>query len=227
MRRPFTVAFLCFNALWSIALLAAPWLASPGAVRDLDGSANLIDHPDRWAALPVAPALAYAAGDLMCHQMETRSLHANDNQYPVDARMLAMFVAGNLGFLLAWRTRSRLLARDAFVDRLPAAWARRLGTPHQRLWGLTAFVLSGLVPVALDGFVQLLTSYESTNPLRVVTGVWLGFTGAAWLGLVFDALWHPAGPSSFNLPNTGGDETPAKSQASIRPQFLPSRRRYE
>jgi uncharacterized membrane protein len=35
-------------------------------------------------------------------------------------------------------------------------------------------VLVGLVPIAIDGGLQLVTSYESTNPLRLATGTVAG-----------------------------------------------------
>jgi uncharacterized membrane protein len=35
-------------------------------------------------------------------------------------------------------------------------------------------VLVGLVPMAIDGGLQLVTSYESTNPLRLATGTVAG-----------------------------------------------------
>jgi uncharacterized membrane protein len=35
-------------------------------------------------------------------------------------------------------------------------------------------VLVGLVPIAIDGGLQLVSSYESTNPLRLATGTLAG-----------------------------------------------------
>ena len=50
----------------------------------------------------------------------------------------------------------------------------------------------GLGPMAIDGFTQLLTSYESTNTMRILTGFPAGFIG----GWIFSAMFS-ARPNEF------------------------------
>ena len=38
----------------------------------------------------------------------------------------------------------------------------------------------GAIPIGLDGFTQLLTSYESTNLIRLITGSGAGFVLSWW-----------------------------------------------
>ena len=48
----------------------------------------------------------------------------------------------------------------------------------------------GLVPMGIDGFTQLLTSYESTNTMRIITGVPAGFVGGWLFSAMFSARPH-------------------------------------
>ena len=46
----------------------------------------------------------------------------------------------------------------------------------------------GLVPMGVDGFTQLLLdSYESNNPLRLITGAGAGLVGGLWFSSAFSA----------------------------------------
>lgn len=57
---------------------------------------------------------------------------------------------------------------------------------HPPLWAL--FVL--LLPMVADGFIQLLTKYESTNPRRLVTGLLFGYAFAILVVWFFIAAWR-------------------------------------
>lgn len=50
-----------------------------------------------------------------------------------------------------------------------AVLVRPFWTPH---WGVCALLL---LPLVVDGGVQLVTRYESTNPRRVLTGLLFGY----------------------------------------------------
>ena len=45
---------------------------------------------------------------------------------------------------------------------------------------MLAVIGIGLIPMAVDGFMQMLTEYESNNPLRVVTGFAAGIVVGWW-----------------------------------------------
>lgn len=81
-----------------------------------------------------------------CHCRDDRSFHYHGKKFPICARC-----TGELfGILMA--------VACAFF-RLPRVWI--------------AVLL--LLPLIADGFVQLLTSYESTNIRRVITGFLFGY----------------------------------------------------
>ena len=81
-----------------------------------------------------------------CHCRDDRSFHYHGKKFPICARC-----TGELAGIL-------LAAVCAFF-RLPPVWV--------------AAVL--LLPLIADGFIQLLTSYESTNTRRVITGFLFGY----------------------------------------------------
>lgn len=192
--KPAVLVLLALNAAWTFALVAVPFAVPEGTVRGLDGRTNVVDYWPAWQALPWYAAAAYAFGDLNCHQMETRSLVLHGNQLPVDARMTGMFVAANLGLLgvLALPTRPR--ARDMAVGLLPATWRPYWYRPGRRRLLLAAIPVLGGAPALVDWGLQLLTAYESTNLLRLLTGSLLGFSGALWVGLLYDSLLAPRLP---------------------------------
>lgn len=190
-RKSLVVGFLLLNAVWTFAMLVAPYTLSDGTVRGLHGRSNVLDYSALWRSLPWYAAATYAFGDINCHQMESRSLLLNGNQLPVDARMTAMFIAANLGLLAVLLVPQLARARDEAVFLVPARWRAAWQTPRARGLLLALLLLAGLVPTAIDGFAQLLTTYESTNALRLLTGAFLGFFGALWTGLVFDSLVSP------------------------------------
>jgi uncharacterized membrane protein len=49
---------------------------------------------------------------------------------------------------------------------------------------IVIIIALALLPVAIDGYTQLLTSYESTNLKRVLTGISAGWIG----GIIFGAM---------------------------------------
>ena len=85
---------------------------------------------------------------------------------------------GGLRFPVCARCTGELLGM------LIAAATGWLGRPP--LWAL--FVL--LLPMVADGFLQLLTGYESTNPRRLVTGVLFGYAFAILLVWSAVAAWR-------------------------------------
>ena len=95
----------------------------------------------------------YWMGDLNCHQKHSRTYELKGNQMPFCVRDLAIFTGLLVGMLLFFR-RSHPLPFIAIV--------------------------AGLVPLAMDGGTQLVTSYESTNNMRLLTGMVTGVT----LGMV-------------------------------------------
>lgn len=106
------------------------------------------------------PFLAVALG---CHGNPDRCLTIGRYRTPICARCVG-FVAGNLLGLAV------LLAFG------PASW----------MWALAGLAL--LAPVAVDGSLQIVGRYLSTNPRRLATGLMGGAGQILILGAVLSAL---------------------------------------
>jgi len=181
-------AVLVLNLIWTASLFLAPWAVPAGSFYGQDtGGANVLDYGDTWASFPAYAQIVYAFGDIQCHQMFTRSFTVNGNLLPIDARMTSMYVFANLGVVAAMFATPSTSTGAVIVGALPERLRRglaRLGA--ERAGALVVFV--GLLPIAVDGFTQLLTPYESTNLLRVITGAPGGFVGGLLVGAMLVSI---------------------------------------
>ena len=178
-----------------------PMAMPEGSVPQLSGRANAIDyatfdswgntnvgeHADMghdqsehggffaWSELNPIFAFTYAFGDLNCHQKHERSWEINGNQMPVCARDIGIFLGFALGAaLFGWRGLNRWTIRDTFLSVFPDDFLQTTYANDNRTRDMAILLTLGIVPMAIDGFTQLLTDYESVNPLRLVTGMAAG-----------------------------------------------------
>ena len=160
-KRHMVLGALCFlNGLLVAMIIVAP-LVQPTDSVDF-GEEGLVTRNDfhdqrKEAGMTGWVDLIYWMGDLNCHQKYSRTLVLNQNEMPFCSRDLAIFTGLLIGMLLFFRRSYPL----PFIA-----------------------ILAGLVPMGLDGGAQLLGSYESTNWMRLLTGLLAGFT----LGLVIAHL---------------------------------------
>lgn len=83
----------------------------------------------------------------ICHRRPDRSFHcSNGKQFPICARCTGILAGYLLGIILA------IMTGPIFVT----------------------YALLLLIPTVLDGFIQLLTNYESNNFKRLTTGILAG-----------------------------------------------------
>lgn len=92
------VALLCAS---SVLIFIAPFLASSGTFRDLDGTPGFIDHPLGGGL----SGIIYWFGDMLCHQDMGRSLVINGNQMPVCVRDAGIIVGAAICSLVCTRRR--------------------------------------------------------------------------------------------------------------------------
>ena len=94
-----------------------------------------------------------------CHCRDDRSFHYKGRKFPICARCTGELIGMIAGILLNF----------IFIPAVPV-------------------LLFLLVPLVLDGGIQLLTTYESTNIRRLLTGILFGYAlvGLLWL-LLADA----------------------------------------
>ncbi|MGB2506926.1 MAG: DUF2085 domain-containing protein, partial [Candidatus Poseidoniaceae archaeon] len=195
-----------------LAMFIAPLTLPPGTVPELQGRANAFDYatadgafsygnqprydaytgttispetPFAWTELPTAHAIAYAFGDLNCHNLGERSWTINGNQMPVCVRDLGIF-AGLMvgGAIVHRRSLNRWTVTDTALSILPEAWQEGIYRRRWRHVAFYGFAALAVVPIGVDGFTQLLTDYESNPLTRMLTGIPFG----VGLGLLFGAL---------------------------------------
>lgn len=148
-------AFLLF---WFIGNVVSPYLAPAGTI-DL-GNSGLVgmDHEDEISQINNSFArFFYKMGDGNCHQRASRSLFLNDNQMPFCSRCTAIFLGMAIG-----------MAIMIFLEmELNVIW-----------------IILGFAPIGVDGGLQLITGYESSNPVRFSTGLLAGMVTAIALAFI-------------------------------------------
>ncbi|UCG68794.1 MAG: DUF2085 domain-containing protein, partial [Thermoplasmata archaeon] len=154
-----TVGIIIFLVvtIWSLGMIIAPLTLPANSVKDLTGTVGEVENEDITKDMNLYAKHYYDAGDFNCHTIKERSFFINGNQMPFCVRDIAIFFGMALG-----------LGIVLFI-RIPLKW-----------WWL----IGGLVPIGLDGTVQLLTPYESNNLFRLLTGGLAGVVTTLALGWV-------------------------------------------
>jgi uncharacterized membrane protein len=142
----------------------APLVLETGSVEDLSGYAGPRDNQDKIDNFPFPFNALYDWGDVLCHQKVERSFILNENQMPFCARCFAIFTGMTLGlaFLLFYRVN----IDEKFIY----------------------IIAISIAPIAIDGFGQLLGYWESTNLIRSITGLLIGFVCGIAIGIIIDEL---------------------------------------
>jgi uncharacterized membrane protein len=149
------------TATWLTLVVVSPFLVPSGTLTDLSGRVGYRDNSEVISELDTIPRVVYWVGDSQCHQLVDRSYFLNDNQMPFCARDIGLFIG------LAVASGIALFYVLAINP---------------------VFLLLGLAPIGVDGGLQLVTSYESTNALRLVTGIIAGLVLAFLLAQFIMAL---------------------------------------
>jgi len=151
---------ILFSALLLVVLIA-PFTLPHGSVTDLSGVVGKEDNGDQIANMNPLAAGVYLFGDLNCHQIAERSFFLNGNEMPFCARDIGLFIglAAGMALIIALRPRFSWLALILLA-----------------------------APILLDGGVQLVTDYESSNIVRLLTGMLGGGAASYFLAHVADAF---------------------------------------
>jgi uncharacterized membrane protein len=177
------------SALWVTLSITAPLMVPSDTLLDLTGTVGMRENDAQFESLSVVPRTMYIIGDLECHQIAERSFFLNGNQMPFCARDLGLFVGLMVGFGIA-----------TFIS----------------LQVNPVLLILGLLPLGLDGGIQLVTEYESTNALRVATGLLAGVALALLLAVfVFAFKEEPA----MKAPSSEREETPVPICESVDDQM--------
>lgn len=96
-----------------------------------------------------------------CHCRSDRSLYYRGKQFPICARCTGELIGILVSFVLFWFWRPNFIS---------------------------AIIM--LIPLIIDGFIQRLTSYESNNFKRVVTGFLFGIGFAAIIAITLTYVFN-------------------------------------
>ncbi len=144
---------IAFSILAGIILIA-PFTLPSSSVKDLSGKVGVVDNQKAIDEMNPFAQVVYTIGDWNCHQIASRSIFLNGNEMPVCARDTGILLGAIIGMALA------------IIFDLKFRWL---------------FLILGLIPIALDGGLQLTTSYESTNQIRLLTGMIAGISASLLL----------------------------------------------
>ena len=173
---------LIFVSFWFVSNLAVPYLSPAGTINlGEDGVTGIVPEVEDngYQIEQIESSFSrgvYNAGDGNCHQHASRSFFLNDNQMPFCARCTAIFFGIVVGVAILMFLVIEL-----------------------NIWAL----LLALVPMGLDGGIQLITQelyyngtigffYESTNLMRFITGTIAGIGAGLALGYVISEFSHMA-----------------------------------
>ncbi len=181
---------------YTISLFIAPLTLEPGTVNELSGGANQISNYELWRELSPYHALIYTFSDFNCHQMHHRSYEINGNQMPVCARCVGIFIGLTLGLFVMMFVKPRDDFKDILLGLIPYKTEHLSGIKKMVL--LVFFGLLFILPMGLDGFIQLLTDYESNNPMRTLTGFAGGLVFSMFIAALLMASIHDIKPNKEN-----------------------------
>lgn len=152
--------FLTFASLFFVVPATLP----PNSVNLGDNGTTLPHEKTKITSkMPPLQRIIYDFGDSTCHQKSSRSFFINGNQMPICARCTAIYVGLALGILFFV---------FFYVD---IKW-----------W----MIVLAILPMGIDGTAQtILGLYESTNLIRVLTGLPAGFIAGAMIGFVVHAFY--------------------------------------
>ncbi|MFO7676795.1 MAG: DUF2085 domain-containing protein [Thermoplasmatota archaeon] len=157
------VLFIIFF-IWILLQFLAPIMLPKGSVDDFSGFAGSIDNKDFMDNMSFPWNYIYLSGDIFCHQKVERSFILNENSMPFCARCTAIFVGIVIGLGI-------MLLYTINLDR-----------------NFLVIVVFSLIPIGIDGIMQLFGFWESTNIIRVITGLLVGIVCGLSVGVIVDEV---------------------------------------
>ncbi len=164
---------------YTAGLFIAPLTLEPETIGPLEGQANHYTFSDEWRELPLYHRIIYSFSDFNRHQRYDRSYTINDNQMPVCARCTGIFIGLTMGLALMVFITPRFDWKDTLLQIVPGDFSR--STSRKKLLILIWVGTLTVLPILLDGGIQLVTEYESNNAMRMVTGLIFGTALAVFL----------------------------------------------
>ena len=148
--------------LWVILQFLASFMFPSNTIQNLSGLSGVEDNTALTKNMSFPWNIVYSIGDRLCHQRSDRSFFLNGNQMPFCARCTGIWLGLTIGLGMSIRYIFRLSER------------------------LILLIFIGILPLAVDGTIQLFGLWKSNNILRISTGVLAGFTTGIAVGVIID-----------------------------------------
>jgi len=149
---------------WIVLQFLAPLSLPRGSIDNLSGLTAVSDNEELLSDIPIPWNFIYSTGDRLCHQKAERSFFINDNQMPFCSRCTAIWIGLAIGLGVMVFYRIQLNEKFLFI------------------------IIAGLAPIGIDGIGQLFGFWESTNIIRVVTGLIIGSICGISIGIIIDEI---------------------------------------
>ncbi|KYK21281.1 hypothetical protein AYK24_09335 [Thermoplasmatales archaeon SG8-52-4] len=160
------IIFIFFIAffIWTLLQFLAPFAFPYATIDDLSGLTAISDNEKLIENMPFPWNTIYNCGDRLCHQKAERSFFLNLNQMPFCSRCTAIWLglAIGLGFMVFYKIE----LNEKFLY----------------------LIFIGLIPIGIDGVGQLIGLWESTNVIRVITGLLVGVVCGIAIGVIIDEI---------------------------------------
>ncbi len=150
--------------IWILLQFLAPFAFPYSTINDLSGQTAISDNEKLIDSMPFPWNSVYSCGDRLCHQKAERSFFLNDNQMPFCSRCTAIWLglAIGLGFMVIYKIE----LNEKFLY----------------------LIFIGLIPIGIDGLGQLFGFWESTNAIRLITGLLVGIVCGIAIGIIIDEI---------------------------------------
>jgi len=155
------VFFILF-LVWILLQFIAPFALPNSSIKDLSGVTGVSDNEDVIDDMSFPWNSVYRCGDRLCHQKAERSFFLNGNQMPFCSRCTAIWIGLTIGLFLMFIFKIAL--NEKFL----------------------ILLIIAVIPVGIDGLGQLFGLWESTNIIRVITGLLIGFVCGMGIGFIID-----------------------------------------
>ena len=158
----FFVLFFVFFLIFILLQFLAPLFLPSNSVDNLSGMVGIYDNQETISKIPGPWNSLYSIGDRLCHQISERSFYLNGNQMPFCARCTGIWLGIAIG--LGYATFFKINLDKKFLY----------------------LIIIGLIPIGIDGVGQTLEFWESTNVIRVLTGLFIGVICGLAIGVLIE-----------------------------------------
>jgi uncharacterized membrane protein len=107
---------------------------------------------------------------------------------PVCSRDVGIFFGCNIGIALVFLVDVKLSPTRAFLSLFMNN--NRIEKIKDRRNVVLGILVLAALPLLLDGFVQYITNYESSNPIRLITGLLAGIVYSYGVTVLISSTWY-------------------------------------